>query len=473
MSLNISLYEKELLNLNIDESLNRKIIQNENKLLSLFIEPKKKKEYHSIDQNAIKRGRRNINIKKKNIKKKNNINITSTYCNSLDDNDSENNKNSSQILSPRSKMSLNYYDYDKSPKSQRNIIKVNQKLKTFKNKLNKSNRSNFSAPKYKPNFNNNINKRINKKNPKKQISNYSAKKHNNNLNNSNANVRYNTIDFVSKNDRCSSHPQKNINVDEMMIRFKMGENKKKEWIESQKKKKEEEERKLCSYAPKINKNSKKMNLKFKDDFLGRQKLKDEQKKKKEEKLIAFLNKKKEEEINKSNILLKKKNTKSKGVSMEKNKKLKIDNAINKLYQWDEKRKEKISERRKKNKETIEGNKHIPTINKRSASMAELKNKKYSNKSAFDRLSKLDPEQVEKKRLLVQLYTPSFQPNIRVQKAKIEEDKEVFVKKGERQDTKKQKDNQTNGIINLSNQYLSDDDIQELYRSTIFQKKKKF
>jgi len=70
MSLNISLYEKELLNLNIDESLNRKIIQNENKLLSLFIEPKKKKEYHSIDQNAIKRGRRNINIKKKNIKKK-------------------------------------------------------------------------------------------------------------------------------------------------------------------------------------------------------------------------------------------------------------------------------------------------------------------------------------------------------------------------------------------------------------------
>ena len=246
-----------------------------------------------------------------------------------------------------------------------------------------------------------------------------------------------------------------------------------QWIESQKKKKEEEERKLCSYAPKINKNSKKINLKFKDDFLGRQKLKDEQKKKKEEKLIAFLNKKKEEEINKSNILLKKKNTKSKGVSMEKNKKLKIDNAINKLYQWDEKRKEKISERRKKNKETIEGNKHIPTINKRSASMAELKNKKYSNKSAFDRLSKLDPEQVEKKRLLVQLYTPSFQPNIRVQKAKIEEDKEVFVKKGERQDTKKQKDNQTNGIINLSNQYLSDDDIQELYRSTIFQKKKKF
>jgi len=470
MSLNIRLYEKELLNLNIDESLNRKIIQNENKLLSLFIEPKKKREYHSIDQKAINRGR-NKNIKKKYIKKKNNINITSTYCNSFDDNDSETNKNTSQLLSPRSKISLNYYDYDKSPKSQRNVIKVNQKVKTFKNKSNKSTRSNFSAPKYKNNISKNINRRINKKNPKKQISNYSVKKHSNNLNNSNTHVRYNTIDFASKNDRCFSPPPKNINVDDMMVRFKMGEDKKKEWIESQKKKKEEEERKLCSYAPKINKNSKKINLKFKDDFLGRQKLKDEQKKKKEEKLIAFLNKKKEDEINKSNILLKKKNIKSKGVSMEKNKKVKIDNAINKLYQWDEKRKEKINERRKKNKETIERNKHIPQINKRSASMAELKNKKYSNKSTFDRLAQLDPEQVEKRRLLVQLYTPSFRPNIRTQKVQAEEDKEVFVKKGEKEDTKRQKDDETNGIISLSNQYLSDDDIQELYRSTIFQKRK--
>jgi len=68
-----------------------------------------------------------------------------------------------------------------------------------------------------------------------------------------------------------------------------------------------------------------------------------------EKLKEFLSKKEEEEINKNNPLL---NKKSKGKknsklnsqdasnkALNKNKKATINNAINKLYAWDEKRKE--------------------------------------------------------------------------------------------------------------------------------------
>jgi len=74
-----------------------------------------------------------------------------------------------------------------------------------------------------------------------------------------------------------------------------------------------------------------------------------------EKLKEFLSKKEEEEINKNNPLL---NKKSKGKknsklnsrdasskALNKNKKAKINNAINKLYAWDEKRKEKIKEKK--------------------------------------------------------------------------------------------------------------------------------
>ena len=68
-----------------------------------------------------------------------------------------------------------------------------------------------------------------------------------------------------------------MNLEEMIGRFKKSENKKKEWVENQKKKKEEEEKKLCSHKPKMDKNSIKINLKIKDDFLERQKIKDEQK----------------------------------------------------------------------------------------------------------------------------------------------------------------------------------------------------
>ena len=137
MSLNIRSYQKELLNLKIDDSLNRKLIQNENKLLSLFVVPEKNKEFHSIDQKAI--NGRHIIIKRKASNKNKNINIkkkhlTKAYSTYTEDNDSL------PQFSPRSNLS-SYYDYDKSPrspKSPRGIIKVNQNHAKIKKKSNKS-----------------------------------------------------------------------------------------------------------------------------------------------------------------------------------------------------------------------------------------------------------------------------------------------------------------------------------------------
>lgn len=465
MSLNIRSYQKELLNLKIDDSLNRKLIQNENKLLSLFVVPEKNKEFHSIDQKAI--NGRHIIIKRKASNKNKNINIkkkhlTKAYSTYTEDNDSL------PQFSPRSNLS-SYYDYDKSPrspKSPRGIIKVNQNHAKIKKKSNKSVFS--STPKYNQKLN--INKKRNKYKNKQKTAVINNKKHyDNNLNSSSTYLNNDTMDWGTKSERYFSPSPKSVNIEEMMIRFKIDEEKKKEWIENQRKKKEEEERRICSYAPKINKKSKKINLKFKDDFFGRQKLKDEQKKKKEEKLIAFLNKKKEDEINKSKMLPKKRNI-NRVKSVEKDKKSKITKTIDKLYEWDVKRKEKINEQRKKDNEKIAKNTHIPKINKRSSSMANLKNQKYSNITIFDRLAKVDPETAQKKKLLVELYTPTFRPNISVQRVHHEENKDIQIKKDNNESDIKPME--TKGIISLSNQYLNDDDIQELYRNAVFQNRKK-
>ena len=56
--------------------------------------------------------------------------------------------------------------------------------------------------------------------------------------------------------------------------------------------------------------------------------------------------------------------------------------------------------------------YIPKINKRSNSLAaKMKLKDKNNENIFERLSKEDKVSKEKKKILVELYTPSFQPRI--------------------------------------------------------------
>ena len=464
MSLSVNLYEKDIKNLNIDSSLNAKLIQNENKLQAILNYTKKKKECYSTDKNVNNREINNNKNKKNKIKIPKKKLFKNYKTDFFDYNDYENKK----YFSPKSMISIDY-DYDSDYKSFK-IIKVNQNIKIKKDKKNNLNKHSTID--------------ISRKSPNKIIYNYKEKskpkiksKKNNNTNHTSKS--YNTINYEEKKNRYCSPNTKSVNIEEMMLRFQNDQNRKKEWIEKQRKKKEDDEKKLCTDIPKTNRN-KKINLKIKDDFLSRQKLLNEQKKKKEEKLKKFLNKKKEEEINKNNILLQKKaKRKNRGKSMDdknkknNDKKLAINNAINKLYEWDLNRKEKINQKRKKNNEKIDKIKHIPHINKRSSSMAELKKKKYSIKNIFDRLSRNDKETLEKKRLLIELLTPTFQPNIYTKSRYQKKDED---KKSENNDldenNSKNRNIETLSIATLSTPYLNDKEIQKLYHNAIFQNKKK-
>lgn len=477
MSINIITYQKEIKGLNIDESLNTKIIANENKLKALFKITNKKRQYHSTDHKPVNRERNN----KKKMKRK----ISNNNYSDFDDNESKIQKNLIGFFSQKRNISINDIDLDNSSKKPKKIIEVNRKLKFLKNHSKKTTISNPNSNRKNQNIKNinNINyKRINPNKRKQKEEIYLNQKMNNNLNNSNNFCKdSSTIDYSVKSERCLSPSVKSLNVDQMIERFKRRESEKKEWVEEQMKKKEEEEKKFCSYAPKIDKNSKKINSKYKGDFFERQKTRDEERKKREEKLKITLNKKREEEINKTNYLLNKKfkakkkenslnNINSNSTILQRNKKLKTNNVINKLYEWEERRKEKIKEKRKINNENIEKINHIPTINKRSVSMAELKKQKYNDKNIFDRLSKNDRDSVEKKKLLAQLYTPSFQPMINTKKIKKKESNKSKNLKGDNNEENDK--NIESRLISFSNQNIKDEEIQKLYRNVIFHNKKK-
>lgn len=90
----------------------------------------------------------------------------------------------------------------------------------------------------------------------------------------------------------------------------------------------------------------------------------------------------------------------------------IENTINKLYEWDKRRKEKIENLRNLKDKKIDKYTYIPKINKRSNSLAaKRKLNNEQNENIFERLSKEDPLIKEKKKILIDLSTPTFQPRI--------------------------------------------------------------
>ena len=90
----------------------------------------------------------------------------------------------------------------------------------------------------------------------------------------------------------------------------------------------------------------------------------------------------------------------------------IEDSINKMYEWEKKRNEKIEKMRNLKNSQINKYTYIPKINKRSNSLAaKMKLKDKNNENIFERLSKEDKVSKEKKKILVELYTPSFQPRI--------------------------------------------------------------
>ena len=208
-----------------------------------------------------------------------------------------------------------------------------------------------------------------------------------------------------------------VNLTEMFDRFELDQIKKNEKIEKMKKQKEEQELKLCSHKPILNKKTEEI---VKDDisnFLIRQEILEEMKKEKDEKLKETLFQNEQEKIMKSSYIYQKRlenlnkngmnNSTLSDLSSITRSQKEINEGINRLFEWDEQRKYKL-EQLMTEKSLFEISGHIPIINERSASLANNKNKEIK---FYERLSKEDTLLRAKKALLAKALAPSFKPNL--------------------------------------------------------------
>ena len=249
--------------------------------------------------------------------------------------------------------------------------------------------------------------RTDKKAPLKKVNNHliaTAKK----------NKRKNFIDTTYQ----IKKPNHKVNLTEMFDRFELDQIKKNEKIEKMKKIKEEKELSMCSHRPILNKKTEDIMKEDKTDFFTRQELLEDRKKEREEKLKETLLQNEHEKIMKSSYIYQK----QLGKSLSKNgmntstlsdlssvtrSQKEVNEGINRLYEWDERRKNKIEQLiTEKSLSELIG--HVPEIDKRSASMAANKNKEIK---FYERLSKEDTLIRAKKALLEKVLTPSFKPNL--------------------------------------------------------------
>lgn len=219
----------------------------------------------------------------------------------------------------------------------------------------------------------------------------------------------------------NSSVRSSIDINHMLERFQEGQNKKQEKLEKLKKMKETKEKEECTYRPILCKKTKLINKNIKDDFITRQKKFFDAKNKKEKKLKERLLKNEKDEINKTNFILQKKLKENSSTGSVLNNSFlseiscaksmaDIDSSISKLFEWENKRKEKIHKKKIEIKNELDKNRHIPKINKRSKSLVfnEINSKK---ESIFERLYKEDRIVKEKKKILADLLKPSFTPNL--------------------------------------------------------------
>ena len=104
------------------------------------------------------------------------------------------------------------------------------------------------------------------------------------------------------------------------------------------------------------------------------------------------------------------------------KKAQLEKSIKKMYEWEEKRKEKIEQKKKENSDKVETDYNYvpkinpeskilppPKINQRSVELAENNKLRQKQPNIFLRLSEEDKVLKEKKQILTDMYTPSFKP----------------------------------------------------------------
>ena len=422
----------------IEQTLKDKIDANDQKIQSLFnfklneVKTPNEGNTNSIEESEeqIKSYQlRSLEGTSQKEKSEYNNNNPETKSNNNSESISISTKNNEYILSSGNKFykkdtrnikNIKKLQYNNSNIPIRKNNKINEKYNTINYNYN-YNYNNYHNNNYNYNFNfNNKNKKISHK-PKIKIK----------TNNNNNYYNYNCITDTSKFRPIFYHvnSKPNVNFDQMYERFEENQRRKKEKIQKLKLIQEEKVLEQCSHQPIINKSNRTMGNIIKDDFFTRQKKFKERKKQKGEKLKEILLKNEQNKINQNNYLLQRRNKKNLRIGsvdnlIENNNdsqiycitrtKSQIENRINKLYEWDQRRKEKIERIREEEKYEDEKNDHIPKIDKRSSSLAHEK-KNRNGEDIFERLSKEDKIIKEKRKLIAQITSPTFIPNSNINK----------------------------------------------------------
>ena len=155
-----------------------------------------------------------------------------------------------------------------------------------------------------------------------------------------------------------------------------------------------------------------------------------------------------------------------------------------MVEWEKKRKKRLENKQKEKEEKLLNEfTYTPKINKKSESIAKNKNRK--NADFLQRLSENDKVIKEKRKILTQLYTPTFEPNVMLRRMKYKnlhskKEKEFRsisqrFKSGIFENNFDLNFNHENPEVKL-NKYESNDleeeDIQNAFRKTLFHKDKK-
>jgi hypothetical protein len=433
---------------NIEQPLKEKILANEERIRSLFkfnlkddpneqdnekeintikTEPDKiehQEEFETMSQpEKVVYNNNNNNVLE--IKSNNNSESLSISSKTNDNLQNHNNKIKKKIISKNSKNNFYKIDcknntFNQVKSSKKKSGKTNDKMNTINYNYN-YNYNNYHNNNYNYNFNfATKNKRLR---PKPTIKTQMAQMEMTNYNSNNGNY-YNCITDTSKLEPLlySVNAKPNVNLNQMFKRFEENQKRKNEKIERLKTEQKEKESLQCSHKPLLNQKTMSLNKQIKDDFLTRQKKHEEKVKEKGARLKQKLLDNERNKINESNYLLQRRNKEnssygSVGLNSSLNSEFsnmartrkEIDETINKFYEWDQRRKAKIEKRREDLKYDNESLDHIPRIDKRSSSLASQKRK--DTETIFERLYREDDILREKKKLMEQLTTPSFKPNL--------------------------------------------------------------
>ena len=214
----------------------------------------------------------------------------------------------------------------------------------------------------------------------------------------NSNIKNRRAISQEKNHRKKIEESKKLlsNFNETIEQFKEDMKKRVQNLNNLKKEIEKNQKEL--YVNKSNntkKNKQHYNEKIQENFLKRQK--------------NFIDKKEQKREVLKNKIKKEEELKYQSAPTTKNK-TNINEFIDNLEKWEISRKEKIKQMKKEQEEKIDIEfDHIPKINENSAKLVEKNKLRKNQPNTFERLAQQDKILKEKKKILIDMYTPSFKP----------------------------------------------------------------